>query len=453
MSIGASTLDAERIEQTTAVPSAHTAVDNARFGSFQAVIVGLCALVAMLDGFDTQVIAYIAPSIAEAWGIKTAGFGPVFGGGLLGLTIGALAFSPAADRFGRKAVIILCVALFGVCSLLTASATTLNELLMYRVLTGIGLGGAMPNIIALTNEYAPARLKATLVTVMFCGFPLGSMLGGFISVPLIQAYGWPSVFIVGGVVPLALVPVLLFLLPESVRFLATRAGSERVIASILAKIDSHASPEAFIAQVRAESGAANRPRGFPVFELFRSGRARKTSIVWTAFFMNLLVMYFLVNWLPSLIRSSGFPLDIAILSTALLNLGGVVGGIALGRLIDRRNPYLILGCAYAVSAVSIAVLASSASSVVVLLAAATVAGFGVSGGQIGLNAVTAASYPTAIRATAIGWALGVGRVGSILGPTIGGALLSLGWSADALLLTAVIPAAVASVAVIALRYI
>lgn len=452
MSIGAPTLDDAGAEQTNAAPAAGTAVDNARFGSFQAAIAGLCALVAMLDGFDTQVIAYIAPSIAEEWGIGTSAFGPVFGAGLLGLTFGALAFSPAADRFGRKAVIILCVALFGVCSLLTASASSLNELMIYRLLTGFGLGGAMPNIIALTNEYAPSRLKATLVTVMFCGFPLGSMLGGFITVPLLQAYGWQSTFIVGGIAPLALVPVLLLLLPESIRFLAARAGSEREIATILARIDPHAAPETFIAQVRAESGPSSGTRRFPVFELFRDGRARKTCVVWLAFFMNLLVMYFLVNWLPALVRSAGFSLDVAILSTSLLNFGGVVGGIVLGRWIDRRNPYLILGGAYAVSAVFIVVLATSASDAVVLLAAATLAGFGVSGGQIGLNAMTASSYPTSIRSTAIGWALGVGRIGSILGPTLGGALLSLGWNADSLLLSAAIPAGIASAAVIALRY-
>jgi AAHS family 4-hydroxybenzoate transporter-like MFS transporter len=438
-----------RVDGTMPLP----AEDKARLSSFQAAIAGMCALVAMLDGFDTQAIAYVAPSIAQAWAIEAAAFGPIFGGGLLGLTIGALVFSPIADRYGRKAVIVLCVVAFGLCSLLTATAQSVNELLAYRVLTGIGLGGAMPNIIALTNEYAPSRLKATLVTVMFCGFPLGSMLGGFISVPLIQAYGWQSVFIVGGVMPLALVPLLLLRLPESIRFLALRAGSERAVAAILARIDANASPESFIGAVRAESGALDRRRSFPVFDLFRDGRALKTSIVWLAFFMNLLVMYFLVNWLPTLIHGSGLQLDVAIFSTALLNLGGVIGGVVLGQLIDRRNPYLILGSAYAVAAAFIVVMAFSASSVALLLVAATFAGFGISGAQIGLNAVTAANYPTAIRATAIGWALGVGRVGSILGPTIGGALLALGWSPDSLLLAAALPAAIAAVAVITLRYV
>ena len=447
------TVDAELSLRANAATVGHTAIEHARFGSFQGAIVGLCALVAMLDGFDTQAIAYVAPSIADAWAIESAGFGPIFGAGLMGLTIGALVFSPLADRFGRKAIILLCVVLFGICSLLTASAQSMNDLLMFRVLTGIGLGGAMPNIIALTNEYAPARLKATLVTVMFCGFPLGSTLGGFISVPLIQAHGWQSVFLVGGVAPLALVPLLFLYLPESIRFLATRPGSERAVQRILTKIDANASVETFIAAVRAESGPLGQRRRFPVFALFHEGRARKTSLVWVAFFTNLLVMYFLVNWLPSLIRSAGFPLDVAILSTALLNLGGVVGGIVLGQLIDRRNPYLILGSAYAAAAVFIALIAYAGSNVTSLLVFATLAGFGVSGAQIGLNAVTAASYPTAIRVTAIGWALGVGRVGSILGPLIGGLLLGIGWSPTSLLLATVVPALIAAAAVLALRYV
>lgn len=428
-------------------------VDGARFGSLQFLVAALCAAVAMLDGFDTQAIAYVAPSIAESWKLQPSAFGPIFGGGLLGLTIGALIFSPVADKLGRKIVIVTCVALFGVCSLLTATADTLQSLLMYRVLTGIGLGGAMPNIIALTNEYAPSRMKATLVTVMFCGFPLGSTLGGLITAPLIQAHGWQAVFIVGGAVPLVFIPILLVFLPESIRFLAIRGERKEAVAGILARIDSRASADSFIAEVRAEAGARDQPQRFPVFELFRDGRARRTLVVWVAFFMNLLVMYFLVNWLPSLLRNTGLSLEIAILSTALLNLGGVVGGIVLGRLIDKRNPYLILGTAYAAAAVFIALIASFTGNVPFLLAATAFAGMGVSGAQIGLNAVTAASYPTAIRSTAIGWALGAGRVGSILGPTIGGVLLGLGWAPASLLMAAVIPAVIAAAAVISLRYI
>ena len=377
---------------------------------------GLSALVALLDGFDTQAIAYVAPSIVEAWHLNVAALGPVFAIGLLGLTIGAFTFSPLADRYGRKSVILVCVLTFSVFALLTARAQTLGELEVYRLLTGFGLGGAMPNIIALTSEHAPPTSRSTFVTAMFCGFPLGATLGGFVTAPLIHSHGWQSVFILGGLMPLMLWPALLLLLPES---------------------------------VRTDEGAWVPDRRFPVFELFADGRAWRTTLVWVAFFMNLLVMYFLTSWLPSLLRTAGMPLSTAIWSTALLNLGGAAGGCSLGRLLDRRNPYLVLGTAYAGAAACILAIASSESGPSLLIFA-LLAGFGVSGAQIGLNAVTAASYPTAMRATGIGWALGVGRVGSIVGPAAGGLLLGAGWSTHGLLLAAVAPAMVAAAAVFAL---
>ncbi|WP_260928550.1 MFS transporter [Novosphingobium sp. 9] len=431
------------------IPRTETAIEGWHIGSFQIRIAALCTLVAMLDGFDTQSIAYVAPRIAEDWGLGMSAFGPIFGIGLLGLTIGAFVMSPLADRFGRKIVLLGSVLMFGLFALATAAADSMTHLLVLRLLTGIGLGGAMPNIIALTNEYAPARSKATMVTVMFCGFPLGSTLGGLIAAPMIGAYGWHSVFVLGGILPLLVLPVLAFGIPESIRFLATRSNKEAQIARILSKIDPEASAAAFIANARSE--ARNTTTGFPVLELFRHGRARRTALVWTAFFMNLLVMYFLVNWLPSLLKAEGLPLRTAILSTALLNLGGAVGGVILGRLIDRMNPYIVLGSTYLFSALCVAGIAYAGTSAALVFAASAACGFGVSGAQIGLNAVTAESYPTAIRSTGIGWALGVGRVGSILGPLLGGMLLGAGWSAQMIILFAVAPALVSAAAVFSLR--
>ena len=383
--------------------------------SLRAVI--LCALVIALDGFDAQSIAYVAPSITADWGLKPAAFGTVFSSGLLGLTIGALLLSPAADRFGRKPLILISVLLFGVFSLATASSQTIGQLTLYRLATGIGLGGAMPNLVALTSEHAPARLKSTLVMLMFCGFPLGSVAAGFVSAPLIAGFGWSGVFIVGGVLPLLLLPVLFFALTEP------PAAARRVAT-----------------------------KGSPLPELFRHGRAGMTVLLWTAFFMNLLVMYFLVNWLPSLLRGAGLSLTVAILSSTLLNLGGVVGALVLGRFLDRYNPYRILGAVYASAALSIVFLAASGASATLLLTAAALAGVGIVGSQIGLNAVCAQLYPAAIRATGIGWALGIGRIGSILGPLLGGVLLDRGFEAHAILLTAALPAALAALAVFGLEH-
>ncbi len=423
-------------------------IDRAKFGPLQFGVTALCFIIAMLDGFDTQSIAFVAPKIAEEWGLSPSEFGPIFAIGLLGLTVGAFTLSPAADKFGRKTVILVSTLIFGLFALLTAFAGSMTELLIYRFVTGIGLGAAMPNIIALTSEYGPARLRATLVTVMFCGFPLGSTIGGLISTGLIANYGWESVFLVGGVLPLLLLPVLYFLLPESVRFLVAKGAPEAKIAPIVKKIDANASVAEFIEGLKHEQSSA--AKGFSVFQLFREGRTPVTLLLWVAFFMNLLVMYFLVNWLPTLLKGAGLPLSMAILSTAILNLGGVVGAIALGRMIDRFSPYIVLGTAYAASAAFIALLAFGGTNLTVLLVGAALSGFGVVGAQIGCNALTAAVYPTNIRATGVGWALGVGRIGAIVGPLVGGVLLGAGWTPQSLILLAVVPAVVASLAVFVL---
>jgi AAHS family 4-hydroxybenzoate transporter-like MFS transporter len=411
------------------------------------LILALCAWIALLDGFDTQAIAYVAPVIADQWGIPMAGFGPIFSAGLAGLTVGAFVLSPAADRFGRKSVILLSVLLFGIFALITARATTLNELLVYRFLTGLGLGGAMPNIIALTSEYAPKRMRAVLIGVMFCGFPLGSTVGGLVSAPLISTLGWQSIFVVGGILPLLTLLVLFIWLPESIRYLVARGTKDERIARLVAKLDPS------IRQNAESRYVIHGPRavGFPVTKLFQEGRAAMTVLLWIAFFMNLLVMYFLVNWMPSLLKASGLPLNVAILSTAVLNAGGIFGAVVLGRFVDRFDPYLVLGSAYSASALFIAGIAMGSANLWFLMIATFLAGFGVVGAQIGMNALAAGLYPTAIRSTGVGWALGVGRIGSIIGPLAGGILLSFGWNAQSVVLIAAIPALLAGMAVIVLR--
>jgi len=434
--------------ESVAAAARNGVVDRAPFGSLQFGVTALCAIIAMLDGFDTQAIAYVAPRIAEDWDLAPAAFGPIFAVGLFGLTVGAFLLGPAADKFGRKAIILISTVIFGLFSLLTATAGTMNELLIYRFLTGIGLGAAMPNIIALTSEYAPERLRATLVTVMFCGFPLGSTLGGLLSTGLIDSFGWRSVFLLGGVLPLLLAPVLMAMLPESVRFLVAKGAPESRIAPIVRRIDPDAPTAEFVSALRSEQAEA--PKGFSVAQLFTQGRAPVTGLLWVAFFMNLLVMYFLVNWLPTLLKGAGLPLGVAILSTATLNLGGVVGAIALGRLIDRYSPYIVLGTAFAASSVFIGVIALGGTHLTTLLIGAALSGFGVIGAQIGCNALAAAVYPTAIRATGVGWALGVGRIGAIVGPLVGGVLLAHHWAPGPIILMAVIPALIAAGAVLML---
>jgi AAHS family 4-hydroxybenzoate transporter-like MFS transporter len=382
-------------------------------------VILLCTLVALLDGFDTQVIAYVAPVIAREWGHSPASFGPVFAAGPAGLAVGAFLLAPLADRVGRKRLIVVSTLIFGLFALLTAFARTIDHLIYVRFLTGIGLGAAMPNIIAHTGEFAPERWRATSITLMFGGLPLGSTIGGFISNWLMARHGWPSVFLVGGVLPLLLVPLLALFLPE------TRSGA-------------------------ALSGNAERT-GNPVLRLFEGGRTPVTLLLWLVYFMNLLAIYFLVNWLPTLLREAGLPLDMAILSTAILNFGGAIGGVMLGLLIDRFHPPRVLLWAFVAAIVAVAGLAFSSGHLPALMIAAAIAGFTLVGAQTGCHVLTALSYPAAIRTTGVGWALGVGRIGAILGPLLGGMLLAAGWSPRDMILSAVLPALVALGAVLGLK--
>jgi AAHS family 4-hydroxybenzoate transporter-like MFS transporter len=419
-------------------------IDRVRLSHLQWTTILLCGLVAILDGFDTQAIAFVAQVIARDLDVEVSAFGPVFGAGLLGLTVGALAFGPAADRWGRKPIIIASTFVFGAFALSTPLAASLPALMLYRFLTGLGLGGAMPNIIALTSEYSPKEKRSTLVTLMFCGFPLGAVLGGLISARLIAGYGWPVVFYLGGILPLLLLPFLWSSLPESIRFLVARGKRPEQPLAIIRRIDPDGNYGPDCRCVLNEEKA----KGSSIGQLFAGGRAFGTCLLWVVFFSNLLILYFLINWLPTLLQQAGLPIERAIIATVVLNAGGIIGGLSLGRVVDSRQPFGILTAAYALAAVLVAAIgALGAGAVPMMLLTIFAAGFFVIGSQYCMNALAANFYPTTLRSTGIGWALGIGRIGSIIGPVVGGMVLSLGWSAGQLFVAAAAPAAVASLAV------
>jgi MFS transporter, AAHS family, 4-hydroxybenzoate transporter len=313
-------------------------IDRVSLSRLQWVTIALCGIVAILDGFDTQAIAFVAPLMAKDMQIEMSAFGPVFGAGLLGLTVGALAFGPIADRWGRKPVIIVSTLMFGVFAFITPVVQSLEALMVMRFLTGLGLGGAMPNIIALTSEYSPKHRRATLVTLMFCGFPLGAVLGGLVSAQLMARYGWPVVFYLGGILPIVVLPLLMLWLPESIRFLVARDTAHARSVSILRRLDPAGSYGGDTRCVLPEQKA----EGSPISQLFADGRAIGTLLLWVVFFCNLLILYFLINWLPSVLQQAGLPIERAIIATVILNAGGIVGGLTLGRLVDRRQPFGIL---------------------------------------------------------------------------------------------------------------
>ena len=420
-------------------------IDEQPVGRPQVMLLLLCAAVLFVDGFDTQAIGYVAPEIARVWHLPRGALGPVFSASLFGLMLGALTMGPLADRVGRKRIILASTVVFGLCTLATLLARDTTELLVLRFLTGLGLGGAMPNAVALTAEFSPHRRRATMVMTMFAGFSVGAALGGLIAAALIPTAGWQGVFVVGGAAPLLLAPVLAWRLPESARFLAVAGqGGGRLLAIMRAMFPQ--------GDLRADTRLVSHDpahQGNPLPRLFAEGRARATVLLWVIFFMSLLDLYFLSNWLPTVLNELGASVGLAAVVGSMLQVGGIVGVVVLGRLVDRFS-FRALAVTYAAAAVAVALIGLSGRSIA--LAAVTIfgAGFCIVGGQTACNALAATYYPTAMRATGVGWALGVGRVGSIVGPLIGGALLALHWDPGSLFLAAAVPALAGAIAAIGL---
>ena len=414
-------------------------------GRRQIMLLLMCAAVLFTDGFDTQAIGYVAPELAREWQLGRGALGSVFSAGLFGLLLGSLLFSPIADRVGRKRIVIGSTAAFGLLTLATTLAQDVSTLTGLRFLTGLGLGGAMPNAVALTAEISPHRRRATMVMAMFCGFSLGAAVGGLIAAAMIPALGWRSVFVLGGAAPLLLAVVLARTLPESARFLALKGTDNARVAGIVAWLFPERAPAPGTRFVVAEQAS----HGVPARELFQDGRTAFTLLLWTVFFMNLVDLYFLSNWLPTVLSDLGASVSAAAVIGSMLQAGGLVGTFALGRVIDRFS-FRALAVTYTLAAVAVAAVGLAHRSVAGVTVAVFAAGFCIVGGQIAANALASGSYPTMARATGVGWALGIGRIGSIVGPLVGGLLLSLHWSAEGLFGAAAVPALFAALAALAL---
>ena len=423
----------------------HELIDRAPLSRFQIRTILLCGVVLVLDGFDAQCIGFLAPPISESLAIPLPAFGRVFAAGLTGLMIGAMAIGPVADRWGRKWAVVLSTVSFAVFSLLTARITSLDELILLRFLTGLGLGGAMPNVVALTSEYAPKRLQSVFVGMLFAGMPLGAMVASLASREMIPLWGWRSVFYLGGILPLTVAVLLVWALPESVRFLALRRHDPRKVRAILAKISTSFGAQLVDLAVSREGTA---PKGMPVKELFTEGRAAGTILLWIPFFMNLLILYFIVSWLPGLLQESSLPASAGVMAVFFFSLGGMLGALAQGQLMNKLGIHTVLMSEFCISVPLIAGLALSSTSYALLMSIVFVLGIAVQGAQAGINALAAAFYPTRMRSTGVGWALGIGRIGSIVGPTLGGVLLTLEWTPRQILLAGMIPAACAAAAVL-----
>jgi AAHS family 4-hydroxybenzoate transporter-like MFS transporter len=425
-----------------------TTINEKNVSGYQLRIVALCVAAMTLDGFNAQIISLIASPMARDLRLPLHSLGAVFSTGLFGLMLGSLMIGPLADKYGRRWMIILSIVLSGAFTFATATASTMDQLLAFRFLTGLGLGGAMPNLAALATEYVPARLERVTIGWVFMGFALGQILAGVVAGFVLPAAGWRVVLAVGAALALLISVILVVWLPESVRFLMVAKAASARIARIMRRVDPTGS---YPVDSRFRS---NNPKavGLPIGSLFTHGRAPHTLLFWVAFFGNLLVIFFVLSWFPALLQNSGLSMSVAIVATTLFSCGGAVGALSVGYLMNTLGVSVTIVGQLALSAALIVVIGSTRSAYELVWIASLLLGFGAQGAQTALNAVVANYYPTSIRSTGLGWALGIGRLGSIVGPILAGWMLTMHWSVSRIFLFATAPALMAALAVAVQQY-
>lgn len=415
-------------------------IDDRPISRLGIMVVALSALVNLLDGMDTQSIGVAAPFIAEGLGIRLADFGPIFSAALLGAALGAIGFGVLADRVGRKPLLVLATLIIGVFTLATVYATTRETLILYRFLAGIGLGGATPCFIALTSEYAPARHRATLVTLMWAGFPIGAMLGALTNSLLIPEFGWQAIFLLGGTLPLVMAVILAVWLPESLKFLVVKPNGAAAARRVLRRLG--------IADVAADAVLVpddDRLPGSPLRHVFSEDRAVGTLLLWVPFFMGFGILTVAVLWTPTLLRLNGISPAATAFVVAFNGLGGAIGQGAAGRLVERFGVGATVVPGFVLGAVATAGLGFGASSVGLAAMFIGLVGLFIGVGTGGAIALAAMIYPTAIRSSGVGLAMAAGRFGQMAGPLVAGAMLGAGLGADQIMLVIAIGGVIAAV--------
>lgn len=408
--------------------------DARPIGSLQIRVIVLATLVLVLDGFDIGAISSTAKGIALGMHRSVTGFGPVFACGFAGVLLGALIFGVLADRVGRKVTVVVATLAFGIFSLCTPLVHTYTLLIWIRILTGLGLGGAVPNAVALTSEYAPSRVRAVVVNGISAGIALGGFLAPVIASWLLPHHGWKPIFVIGGIFPIVLAIVMVFAMPESLRFLSLRRPGAAAIQKLLARVGPL---------------TAEKKERVSLTSLFTRERWLPTVLLSVMNFCALTVALLMASWLPTILEATRLSVTASLLTASLLSAAGVIGTLLFGYIMIRRAPAMVLTFAFCGAAIGVAVFAFAGHSRPVVVLAIVLAGFFLFGCQAAVTAMAAAFYPTAIRSTGVGWVLGSGRVGSIVGPLVAGSILTSLLRDEKLFIVVAIPALIGAAAALA----
>jgi AAHS family 4-hydroxybenzoate transporter-like MFS transporter len=416
-------------------------IDERPLSGLQLRVIVLCSLVIFLDGYDIQTLAVSVNRLSKEWQLTRADFTLAQTAALMGYALSAALVAGLGDRWGRRPILIAATALMGMASLFTALSDNVAQLAFWRFLTGMGFGASVPNATAITSEYVPVRRRAKLITIMYANIALGAVVAGFAAPSIYAAFGWEAVFILGGVGPIIICALLVFLLPESVRFLIEKRPGDRRIEAIVSRLAPDV--DARNATVAARSGIQRQS----VFALLAPAFRARTLLLWLGVSLNLFSLFFLISWLPALLNTAGWSDADASRGGVMLQIGGIISGLIMAWYVDRGRTVPAMVTAYLVTAASLGlflVLPSDSGSWWLLL---LTIGAGTSGTQFAFNALSAAFYPSLIRSTGVGWAVGVGRIGAVLGPAFGGFIVRAQLATPQVLGLLVIPVLLCAVSV------
>ena len=423
-------------------------VDGQRFRGFNFNLLFWSFLAMFADGYDISVMPFAMPTLSKLWHVDAGLQGYALSASLIGVLAGAPLLGYIGDRHGRKAAILMGSVIYGVTTLAVIWQHGYWATLALRFCTGIGIGGLMPNTIALNSELSPRRLRATLVVLMFTGITLGSSAPGFIAAWMLPTFGWSMLFLVGGMVPLLVAGCLYFALPESVKFLGGRPERRAELLETARRMRPElalADDTQFESPVRKSSGRAL----LGIAEVFGPGFIAITPLLWVCFVTTLMANYFLNSWLPTLFNNVGLTPQKAALASSLYHIGGTVGGLLISVLLDRFG-FVVIAVLFVLAAPAIAAIGGSGASFAALAPLATIAGLCVLGAQFGNNAAAGLLYPTQFRSKGVGLALAVGRLGAIVGPLVGGQLIKMHLPMRQLFLAAAAPMLIGGVAAVIL---
>jgi MFS transporter, AAHS family, 4-hydroxybenzoate transporter len=418
------------------------ALEGQHIGSLQIRVAAICLLAQTFDGYDLSSIGMAAPALSQAWHLPGAAFANTFVMSSVGIMVGALASGPIGDRLGRKPVLLASLILLVLSSLACIYATTVPVLAAFRFVTGLGIGTLMPATVALTSDYLPNRHRASVIMIVFTGAPLGGFLGGQLVAQLLPIYGWTAIFMIGGLLPMILIPVVLFWLPESPRFLLRKGGLTPRTRLLLQRLNIETTTAAHTVDIAT---------GNPVIGLFRDGLASTTVLVWILYFANLISMYLIGYWMPTVLHMSGLSPADSVFAASLRDAGPLLSIFLLAPLSHRFTPQSVLAASLAAGIIAIAAVGLVDLPYLPLLVTIFLIGCCTTGSMTVINGMTATLYPARVRNTGMGWALGIGRLGGIGGPWLGGLLLGLGWPPRQIFLFACATALIAVICVVLLR--